>query len=497
MAVANTNGGQYRLLAHVSLKHEPVARNAMATKLKFLFLRAAVGLLLAGLAQAAEPTADLAARIDPLFRLVVQNNWPGGEVLVARNGRIIFEKGYGYAQVESRTPFTADTRFRIGSITKQFTSAAIFKLAEAGKLGLDDPLAKYIPDWPRGDEVTLRQLLTHTSGIHDFTAKPGFYEHVSEPISSAALIASFKNDPYDFNPGEKYSYCNSGYVLLGHIVEQVSGEAYGEYLRKTFFKPLGMKNTGVYRAGMPPPSEAFGYSYTTNTLVRAVNWDMSQVSTAGELYSTAHDLFLWNEAIFNHRVLSAASLQTAFTIGVLKLDDPTHPESVGYACGWTRDWLNGAREISHGGELWGFGSYLLRLPDYHLTVVVLLNCAPHPPDIQQWILAREIARRVLGSELPNDGTQKVVPIQPADAALAVGRYDLGGGATMTVTTETNHLFAQIAGRPRFEIFPKSDRNFFVPGGNAEATFVRNATNQVVKVILKQSGDRIDALRVAN
>jgi CubicO group peptidase (beta-lactamase class C family) len=469
----------------------------MSMVLKLTTFCAAFFLPLARLAEAAPPTADLAARIDPLFSIVVQSNWPGGEVLVARDGRIIFEKGYGFAQMESRTPFTDHTRFRIGSITKQFTSAAIFKLAEDGKLGIDDPLSKFIPKWPRGNEVTLRHLLTHSSGIHNFTAKPGFYDHVTEPISTEALIASFQNDPYDFNPGEKYSYCNSGYVLLGHIIEKVSGQSYGEYLRKTFFKPLGMKNTGVYRAGMPSAGEAFGYSYTNGTIVRAVNWDMSKVSTAGELYSTAHDLFLWNEAIFHHCVLSEASLKTAFTIGVLKLDDPTHPEDVGYACGWTRDWLNGAREISHGGELWGFGSYLLRLPDYNLTVVVLLNSAPHPPEIQQWALAREIARRVLGSELPGDGKQKVVEIAPADVALAVGKYDLAGGAILTVTAETNHVFAQITGRPRFEIFPKSDRSFFVPAGNAEATFVRNGINQVVKVILKQSGDRIDAHRVAN
>ena len=468
----------------------------MAWKSNF-FLCAALILLLASLAEAAGPTADMAAKIDPLFSLVVHSNWPGGEVLVARDGGVIFEKGYGCAQMESRTPFTDHTRFRIGSITKQFTSAAIFKLAEEGKLGIDDHLSKFIPDWPRGNEVTLRHLLTHTSGIHNFTARPGFYEHVTEPISSQALIASFENDPYDFNPGEKYSYCNSGYVLLGHIIETVSGESYGEYLRKTFFKPLGMKNTGVYRAGMTSLDEAFGYSYTNGAVVRAVNWDMSQVSTAGELYSSAHDLFLWNEAIFNHHVLTEASLKTAFTIGVLKLDDPTHPEAVGYACGWTRDGLNGALEISHGGELWGFGSYLLRLPDYHLTVVVLLNCVPHPPAIQQWVLAREIARRVLGSELPNDGQPKVVAITPADLALVIGRYDLGSGAIMTVTTETNHVFAQITGRPRFEMFPKSDRNFFVPDGNAEATFVRDGTNRVVKVILKQGGDRIDARRLAN
>lgn len=181
-------------------------------------------------------------------------------------------------------------------------------------------------------------------------------------------------------------------------------------------------------------------------------------------------------------------------MGALKNDDPTHPEDTGYGLGWTIDRLNGAREVSHGGELWGFGSYLLRLPEYRLTVVVLLNCAPNLPNVQQWVLAREIARRVMGSELPDEGTPRIFNIAPADLAVIAGKYDLGGGNVMTVTTETNHVFARIIGHPRFEMLPKSDRNFFVPGGNAEATFVRNANNHVVKAILKQSGDRIDAPR---
>jgi CubicO group peptidase (beta-lactamase class C family) len=445
----------------------------------------------------ADQRADLAARIDPLFTQIVQSNWPGAAVLVARDGAIIFDKGYGFAQVESRVPMTTDTRSRIGSITKQFTSAAILKLAVEGKLSIDDHLSKFIPDWPRGGEVTLRHLLTHSSGIHNYTAKPGFYDHVSEPISLADLVASFKNDAYDFSPGEKYSYCNSGYVLLGYIIEKVSGQSYESYLKKTFFDPIGMKHTGVYHAGMSPVGEAFGYSYTNGAVQRAVNWDMSKVATAGELYSNAHDLYLWNEAIFNHRVLSDASLKEAFTVGVLKNDDPTHPEDIGYGFGWTTDRLNGAREVSHGGEIWGFGSYLLRLPDYRLTVVVLLNCAPHLPNNQQWVMAREIARLVMGPELPDDGRPRIFNITPADLAVITGKYDMGGGTVMTVTTETSRIFAQITGRPRFELFPKSDRNFFVPGGNAEATFVRNANNLAVKAILKQSGDRIDAPRLAD
>jgi CubicO group peptidase (beta-lactamase class C family) len=440
---------------------------------------------------AGQPT-DLEVKIDPLFSQIVQSNWPGAAVLAARDGKIIFDKGYGFAQVESQTTMTTDTRTRIGSITKQFTAAAIFKLAEARKLSIDDHVSKYIPDWPRGNEVTLRHLLTHCSGIHNFTGKAGYYEHVTEPISLENLVASFENDPFDFNPGEKYSYDNSGYVLLGYIIEKVTGQSYASYLQKAFFDPLGMTNTGVYHKGLPTDGEAFGYSYTNGAVMRAPNWDMSKVAGAGAIYSTAHDLYRWNEALFNHRVLSDISLKTAFTVGQLKLDDPTHPEVVGYGCGWTRDLLNGATEVSHGGELWGFGSYLLRLPDYKLTVIVLLNCAPHLPDLQQWVLAREIARRLMGPDLPNDGNQKMFNIAPVDLARIVGKYTMGGGMVITVTTETNHAFAQITGRPRFEIFPKSDRSFFVPDGNAEATFVRNSDDRVVKAILKQSGDRIDA-----
>jgi len=436
---------------------------------------------------------DLLAKVNALFANSVRSNTPGAAVLVARNGTIVFEKGYGLAQVETQAPITCDMRFRIGSITKQFTAASIFKLAEQGKLSIDDPIEKYLPGWPRGTEVTLRHLLTHSSGIHNFTAKPEFQAHLRDPIPLNKLVASFEYDPYDFNPGEKYSYCNSGYVLLGLIIEKVSGQSYESFIRKTFFKPLGMRDTGVYPSGAPLPGEALGYSFEKGGVHRAVDWDMSNVATSGEIYSTAHDLFRWNEALFGQRILTAASLRTAFTVGVLKNDDPTHPEDTGYGCGWTIDRLNGMREISHGGELAGFGSYLLRLPDRQLTVVVLLNCVPQLPNLQQWALAREIARSALGSELPPDTAPKAATnISTAALEAVAGKYDLGHGAFLTVNLKTNHVFAEITGRNKFEMFPESDRDFYVDGGNAVATFVKNTNNQVMKVILKQSGDRIDA-----
>ena len=454
--------------------------------------------LIAACANTSSAAEKLESKVDALFAADVNQGTPGGEVLVARNGTILFEKGYGAAKLDPKTPFTMDTHTRIGSITKQFTAAAILKLAEQGKLKVSDPVSRFIPDWPRGDEVTLQHLLTHSSGIHNYTEKPAFKAHIREPISLEKLVASFKNDPYAFNPGEKYNYCNSNYILLGFIIEKVSGQSYEAYLRKTFFEPLGMKDTGVYPSSGKLSNEAFGYSYENGKVRRAVDWDMSNVGPAGELYSTAHDLFRWNEALFNQRVISPDSMRAAFTVGVLKDDDPTHPEDTGYGYGWTIDRLNGAREISHGGELDGFGSYLLRLPDYNLTVIVLLNCVPQLPHIQQWVLDRQIARLAMGAELPADDKPKIVrDVSPTALQMIVGKYNMGGALVMAVSVDSGRVFAEIAGRKRFEIVPMTDRDFFVPGGNATATFVRKGNTRVVKVILRQSGDRIDAPKIAD
>lgn len=438
----------------------------------------------------------IASQVDALLERSIHADTPGAAVIVARNGKIVFAKGYGLAQVETRTPINTETRFRIGSITKQFTAAAIFKLQEQGRLDLNDPVSKYLPDWPRGREVTLRHLLTHSSGIHNFTAKPEFETQVTQSQTLEGLVASFKHDPYDFSPGLKYRYSNSGYVLLGLIIEKVSGRSFAAYLQKTFFDPLGMKDTGVYPSGGSLAREAFGYSYEHGAVKRSVNWEMSNVPAAGNLYSTAEDLFRWNEALFARKVISAKSLRTAFTVGVLAGDDPRHPEDAGYGFGWTIDRLNGTREISHGGELAGFGSYLLRLPEYKLTVVVLLNCVPQLPQLQQWSLAREIARRSLGAELPPiQKPTAFAKITSAALDAVVGRYDLGEGAILSVTRQDNRVFMEITGRLKFEILPRSDRTFFVNEGEAEATFVRNRHGKVIKAILKKGGDRIDAPRL--
>ena len=221
---------------------------------------------------------DAAAVVPELLEEVTPDDAPGIAVLVVRDGKVLFSKGFGIADLSHDVPITTTSKFRIGSVTKQFTAAAILKLQEEGRLNVNDKLSKFIPDYPRGDEVTIHHLLTHTSGIKSFTSKPDFMATATSPATVDQMITSFKNDPFDFNPGEKFSYNNSGYFLLGHIIEKVSGKSYGDYLRDTFFKPLGMHDTGVHSATAVLEQEATGYNYQSGKTAKALDWDMSRAA---------------------------------------------------------------------------------------------------------------------------------------------------------------------------------------------------------------------------
>jgi CubicO group peptidase (beta-lactamase class C family) len=436
----------------------------------------------------------LAAAADAVLKQQIKDDGPGLAVLIAQDGKILFEKGYGLADAEHHVPVTPQTQFRIGSITKQFTAAAILKLQEQGKLSVSDKLSKFLPDFPHGDDVTLHHLLTHTSGIHSYTEKPGFLENVTNTVTTAQIIDSFKNDPADFPPGKKWSYDNSGFLLLGYIVEKVSGQAYGDFLRTTFFEPLGMKQTGVYRKGLALEHEALGYTYSAGKFSRALDWDMSWAGGAGALYSTVEDLFRWNEGVFSGKVLTEASLKTAFTpVKTEENKDQNSPDGYGY--GWALGTLRGTREISHGGGLNGFSSFLLRLPAENFTVVALANALPGAPGIEPGALAHEAVEFCLGEKLPpRAAPQATTKLSAAALDAVVGRYDYGR-AILTVERESGRLFAQLSGQPRFEIFPESETNFFWKVVEARVTFIKGPDGRVTKAVHHQNGMTINAARL--
>jgi len=456
----------------------------------------ALAILLAAALPAAAETAEArpaaSQKADALLSGLIETNDPGLAVLVAQDGKILFEKSYGLADREHHVPVISQTTFRIGSITKQFTASAILKLQEEGKLSINDKLSKYIPDFPRGDEVTLRHLLTHTSGIRSYTDKDGFIKSVTSPIKPDDLINSFKNDPYDFDPGKKWHYDNSGYFLLGRIVEKVSGQSYGDLLQKNFFKPLGMTNTGVYRAHLGLPHEALGYSLEGAEFTNAVNWDMSWAGGAGTLYSTVEDLFRWNEGIFNGRVLDAASLKAAFT--PVKISENQVGSGSGYGFGWFINRHRGLLEIWHGGGLNGFVSCLLRVPDEKFTVTVLANAQPGRTNAQPDRLALQLVDIFLADKLvplPIINTN----VSPNSYDALTGRYDLGiQGIILTISRRGTHLFAQTAGAPDDELFPMSDTEFFSKLGG-QITFVKDSSGKVVKIIGRGGGSDVVAPRV--
>ena len=273
-------------------------------------------LLKKGAKDKAVPSSEILA--DNFYNSLKGKEGPGIAVLVAKDGNVLYRKGFGYADIKNKIPVTPDTKFRIGSVTKQFTAAAILKLQENNLLSVNDKLSKFIPDFPRGDEVTIHQLLTHTSGIHSYTGKDDFIDKVTKTISPDSLVNLIKKDPYDFNPGEKWQYNNSGYFLLGYIISKVSGKPYAQYLKETFFDPLHMENTGIHYAGIKLENEAKGYSRNNNKYEEALNWDMSWAGGAGAIYSTVDDLLKWNQALYGGKVLNEKSLACGINTGGFK-----------------------------------------------------------------------------------------------------------------------------------------------------------------------------------
>jgi hypothetical protein len=302
-----------------------------------------------------------------------------------------------------------------------------------------------------------------------------------------------KKATFDFDPGTKWSYDNSGYVLLGYIVEKVSGQSYGDFLRENFFQPLGMTNTGVCHANLDLPHEALGYALETNGFEPALNTNPSSFGGAGALYSTVEDLYRWNEGIFNGRVLDPVSLQPAFTS--VKMDENQFANSSsGYGFGWIIRNYYGIQEIWHDGGVSGFESCLIRLPDAKLTVAVLANSYPGNPNDDPDRVARRLVTIFLADNfapLPLVNTR----ISPKSYDALTGRYDLMG-AIIIISRRGAHLFGQFATQPesKAEMFPESATNFFTKF-DSRVTFVKDSSGKAVKLILHTyNGIKADALR---
>ena len=374
------------------------------------------------------------SEIDSLMNSTYPQNEPGASILISKKGNIIYKKAFGLSNLEHKIKNTPEHIFQIGSITKQFTAASILMLVEQGKISLNDPITKYIEDYPTHNQnITIHHLLTHTSGIKNYTTMPEWWKVWRQDFTPTEMIGVFKNQPLEFKPGEKFSYSNSGYFLLGYIIEKISGLTYSEFIEKNIFKPLGMYNSLYGSHTKLIQNRANGYQKDTE-YVNAEYLSLTQPYAAGSIMSNVNDLFLWNQAIMSFKLLKKETIQKAFTNYKL-----TNGSSINYGYGWIIDEINGSPTIEHSGGIFGFSSNGIYLPNEDVYVIVLTNKDSDTPGE----ISTKIASIVI--EKPYKTAKSTILLDSKYSKSLTGNYEFEDGITRVITFEEGQLYSQRIG----------------------------------------------------
>jgi CubicO group peptidase (beta-lactamase class C family) len=394
-----------------------------------------------------------------------------GAVLVMKQNKVLLKKGYGFADREWNIPNTPETKFRIGSITKQFTAACILQLAEQGKLSLDDKLSKFIPSFPKGDSVTIHMLLNHTSGIANYTAQKEFLNLATVSLTKDSMIAFIKSRPFSFSPGTKFQYTNSGYFLLGYIVEKVSGQSYSDYVQQNIFNKIGMKNSGADKLDSVLSMRARGYNSNKKKISNADFISLEWPFSAGILFSTVEDLYKWDRSLYGTTILSNASKQKMFT-----------PGKSNYGYGFIIDSMQKHARIWHNGGIPGFISNISRYINDDVCVIVLANTEVIQNNTLPItdVIAEGLASIVFDLPVETPYEHKEVKIDPSILDKYVGKYN--AGLTLEVIKKDNKLYRHRDGSPDIELKPESNTKFFYADeSNRQLEFELDKAGNVIKI----------------
>ena len=382
---------------------------------------------------AAPPTpAEFARYAETRLADAYRADGPGAAVLVMRGDEVLYRGARGRADVAAGVPLKPSDRFRIASVTKQLSAVGLLTLVDAGKISLDDPLSKYLPTYPGGAGITIGQLLNHTSGIKDYTAIPGTFEGpIRRHVTTEQLIDYFKNEAVDFAPGERWGYSNSGYVLVGAVIEAVSGQPWHVYLDQALFKPLGMNDTGYGAETAVVLRQVNGYVTNRGFPTFPLQLSMTQPHAAGALVSTVDDLARWSRALHGDQVLEPETYARMIT----PVGEATTFDS-GY--GVFTSTVRGRPALWHDGAIAGFGSYLLHMPGADITVAVLNNNETPSSAHGPVTVARHLAAAALGDPYP---PVKPVPVDATILRQYEGVYRVDQDATRTLRVVDGHLTA--------------------------------------------------------
>lgn len=435
----------------------------------FLFLLSITG--------AYSQNSPIEKQLDELFTRQFKPTGPGCAILVAKKGAVIYKKAFGSAQLELNVPMQADMVFKIASVTKQFTAVAILQLVEQGKIGLQDSLQKFIPDFPsKGHTITIEHLLTHTSGIRDYMQIDYRGTNMERwDQTPRQVIDSFKKFSLEFAPGTQYRYSNSGYYLLGYIIEKVSGKTYQQYIQENLLTPLALNHSFFDMGNNLIPNKVNGYRQEGKDYVNADFWSPSIAYAAGGLLSNTEDLYHWFKGLLAYKIVKKELLEKAFTPFRLKDGSP-----LTYGYGWYIQHMSSIKSIEHSGKMNGFTSNATYYPDQDVYIAVLFNCENAAKDD----ISKEVTEIVLGQALQT-GTQQ------SDKTLDtyVGMYNLttSPNRSIEVFKENNRLLAKVSGQQTFEVLFQSATKFQLKNIKDMTGEFIVENGVVTKIMMSQNG----------
>jgi CubicO group peptidase (beta-lactamase class C family) len=419
----------------------------------------------------------MTAEFDKILSAKFKTGETGCAALVAIKGQIVYKKAFGMANLELNVPMQPDMVFRVGSITKQFTAIAILQLMEQGKLALQDDITKFIPDYPtQAYKITIEHLLTHTSGIKSYTGVPEFQKYIKEDLKPAESIDKFKNLPMEFAPGTKWNYNNSGFFLLGYIIEKASGKTYQEYIDENLFKPAGMNNSLYGSDKKILMNRAYGYESDGDTTVNADYLSMLLPYSAGSIMSTVEDLYKWNRALLSYKLVKKETLEKAFNEYKLSDGKGTH-----YGYGWFLLQLQGSPTIEHGGAINGFLANAIYLPQEDVFVAVFSNNGGKSPEF----VSMKMAAIAIGKPL----SFTEIPLTGDALGEYTGVYEDENGTQRMITREGDKLYSQRSGGSKYQIKSYEKDKFFFDDSFTTLTFNRNEAGNIKEAVTDDRGTR--------
>jgi D-alanyl-D-alanine carboxypeptidase len=428
-----------------------------------------------------ETLSSTAQQIDTILSRQFSPDKPGATVIVTRDGKTLLRKAYGLSRVEDKSALRPDTLMLVGSITKQFTAVAILQLMEAGKLKLEDDIHTLLPQLPgKGQKITVAQLLSHTSGVRNFFAMPGFEAIVDKPLAVPQVYDFFKNEPLEFSPGERFAYSNTGYFLLGLVIERLSGTSYADYVAQHIFKPLHMRHTAYEGHQNKELMHAHGYVDSNGAIKKAAPFSVDIAYSAGALVSTVDDLALWDQAVTAQKLLSASSWAQALRPYKLNNDSET-----GYGFGWMNFTVQGVAVNAHDGIIPGYNAFAIRVPQYNVYVAILSNYSNVQPSTA--LLGETVAAIAMGKPFPDYQT---IALSAAQLEKFVGAYRIDEKENRLISRDGQRLFMQRGNRPPVEILPYAENEFFIKDSPSRLhlRFDFDANGKVNQMTVVQNGN---------